>query len=62
MLEKGLFSQVSPSPIWPSAPASSIRTLPTGRVGYRAGYAQANVDSVDIIVRGRGGHGAPSCT
>ncbi|MCG8449633.1 MAG: amidohydrolase [Pirellulales bacterium] len=29
-----------------------------GTVGYRAGYAQANVDSVDITVRGRGGHGA----
>ena len=31
---------------------------PAGTVGYRAGYAQANVDSVDITVRGRGGHGA----
>ncbi|MCH2221262.1 MAG: amidohydrolase, partial [Dechloromonas sp.] len=31
---------------------------PVGHVGYRAGYAQANVDSVDITVRGRGGHGA----
>ena len=29
-----------------------------GTVGYRAGYAQANVDSVDITVHGRGGHGA----
>ncbi len=29
-----------------------------GKVGYRAGYALANVDSVDITVRGRGGHGA----
>ncbi len=29
-----------------------------GTVGYRAGYAQANVDSVDITVYGRGGHGA----
>jgi hippurate hydrolase len=33
-------------------------TLPTGSVGYRAGYTLANVDSVDIILRGRGGHGA----
>lgn len=31
---------------------------PTGTVEYRAGYAHANVDSVDITVRGRGGHGA----
>ncbi|WP_199186873.1 M20 family metallopeptidase [Blastopirellula marina] len=33
-------------------------TLPAGSVGYRAGYAMANVDSVDITVHGRGGHGA----
>lgn len=32
--------------------------LPAGHVGYRAGYAMANVDSVDIIVKGKGGHGA----
>jgi amidohydrolase len=31
---------------------------PAGRVGYRSGYAMANVDSVDIQVKGRGGHGA----
>jgi hippurate hydrolase len=33
-------------------------TLATGRVTYRAGYTGANVDSVDILLRGRGGHGA----
>ena len=33
-------------------------TLPAGTVGYRGGYAMANVDSVDIIVKGKGGHGA----
>ncbi|RCS54849.1 amidohydrolase [Bremerella cremea] len=33
-------------------------TLPTGTIGYRAGYAMANVDSVDIVVKGKGGHGA----
>ena len=32
--------------------------LAAGNVGYLAGYALANVDSVDITVRGRGGHGA----
>jgi hippurate hydrolase len=32
--------------------------IPAGHVGYRAGYAMANVDSVDIIVKGKGGHGA----
>ena len=31
---------------------------PVGTVGYLAGYALANVDSVNITVRGRGGHGA----
>lgn len=29
-----------------------------GSVGVRAGYALANVDSVDIHVKGRGGHGS----
>jgi len=32
--------------------------MPSGTVGYVAGYALANVDSVDILVRGIGGHGA----
>ncbi|MGI9455998.1 MAG: amidohydrolase [Aeoliella sp.] len=31
---------------------------PAGSVGYRACYALANVDSVDIKIKGRGGHGA----
>ncbi len=31
---------------------------PTGKVALRAGYSLANVDSVDIEVKGRGGHGA----
>jgi hippurate hydrolase len=33
-------------------------TLATGKIGYRTGYALANVDSVDIHIKGRGGHGA----
>jgi amidohydrolase len=32
--------------------------VPTGQIQIRAGYALANVDSVDIVVKGRGGHGA----
>jgi len=32
--------------------------LATGKVAYRAGYSMANVDSVDITLYGRGGHGA----
>lgn len=33
-------------------------TLPSDQVGCRGGYMLANVDSIDITVRGRGGHGA----
>jgi hippurate hydrolase len=33
-------------------------TLETGKIGYRAGYSLANVDSVNITMHGRGGHGA----
>lgn len=32
--------------------------LPAGKVAYTSGWALANVDSVDITVFGRGGHGA----
>jgi hippurate hydrolase len=32
--------------------------LETGRIGVTEGYTSANVDSVDVIVRGVGGHGA----
>jgi hippurate hydrolase len=32
--------------------------IPAGTIGYTSGYAMANVDSVDILVRGIGGHGA----
>lgn len=32
--------------------------IPAGMVAYRAGFALANVDSVDITVKGTGGHGA----
>lgn len=31
---------------------------PTGTVAWRPGYAMANVDSVDIVIKGKGGHGA----
>ncbi len=33
-------------------------TMPTGVVSVRGGYVMANVDSVDIKIKGRGGHGA----
>ncbi len=32
--------------------------LPAGSIGFKAGYAMANVDSVDILIKGKGGHGA----
>jgi amidohydrolase len=32
--------------------------LAAGKLGYRPGYTLANVDSVDITMHGRGGHGA----
>jgi hippurate hydrolase len=32
--------------------------LPAGSLAYTEGLAMANVDSVDILVRGKGGHGA----
>ena len=31
---------------------------PAGTVAYTDGYALANVDRVDLIVRGKAGHGA----
>lgn len=33
-------------------------SLPAGVIGYVDGYTMANVDSVDILVKGVGGHGA----
>lgn len=33
-------------------------TLAAGKVGCRGGFSFANVDSVDITLKGRGGHGA----
>lgn len=32
--------------------------LPTGTIGFRAGNLMASVDSVDIVIQGKGGHGA----
>ena len=35
-----------------------IHNLAAGHIGYTSGWAAANVDSVDITIFGRGGHGA----
>lgn len=56
MLEDGLFERFSQPDFALALHVDS--TLPTGKLGYRAGFALANVDSVDITMYGRGGHGA----
>ncbi len=56
MLDDGLFEKF-PKPDYAMAMHVDA-TLAAGRIGYRAGYALANVDSVDIKLHGRGGHGA----
>ena len=56
MLNDGLFTRF-PRPKYALA-LHVDAALATGKVGYRAGYILANVDSVDIVMKGRGGHGA----
>ncbi|HEV3025445.1 MAG TPA: amidohydrolase, partial [Pirellulales bacterium] len=56
MLDDGLFERF-PRPDYALA-LHVDSTLAAGSVGYHAGFTLANVDSVDIVVRGRGGHGA----
>ena len=56
MLEDGLFTRF-PRPSHAIAFHDSA-TLPAGTIGYSDGPALANVDSVDMVVRGVGGHGA----
>jgi amidohydrolase len=56
MLEDGLFTRF-PRPTHAIAFHDSA-SLPAGIIGYSVGPALANVDSVDMIVHGIGGHGA----
>jgi hippurate hydrolase len=56
MLEDGLFERF-PRPDYNIALHASA-TLPAGDLGMASGYALANVDSVDIAIKGIGGHGA----
>jgi amidohydrolase len=56
MLKAGLFERF-PKPNWCLA-LHVASEAPAGTVGYREGYALANVDSMNITVRGVGGHGA----
>jgi hippurate hydrolase len=56
MLKDGLFRRF-PKPTHALAFHDSAG-LPAGTVGITRGYALANVDSVDVVVKGVGGHGA----
>ena len=56
MLDDGLYTRFpKPSAVIAFHDAA---TLPEGVIGVTPGYALANVDSVDILVKGVGGHGA----
>src|SRR4249919_178141 len=56
MLDDGLYSRF-PKPDTAIA-FHDAAALPAGMIGITPGYALANVDSVDILVKGVGGHGA----
>jgi amidohydrolase len=56
MLQDGLLTRF-PRPAWAIA-LHTAHDLPHDRVGVRAGFAMANVDSCDITLFGKGGHGA----
>ena len=56
MLKDGLYTRF-PKPQTVIAFHDSA-SLPAGTIGYVDGYIMANVDSVDILVKGVGGHGA----
>ncbi|MDO7833916.1 amidohydrolase [Sphingobium sp. HBC34] len=56
MLEDGLYTRF-PRPTHAIA-FHDAANLTAGVIGYTPGYALANVDSVDILVKGVGGHGA----
>lgn len=56
MMADGLFTRF-PKPEYVLAFHDAAQ-FPAGKIGYTPGYALANVDSVDILVHGVGGHGA----
>jgi hippurate hydrolase len=56
MLKDGLYTRF-PKPDYTLA-FHDTPELPAGVVGAAKGWALANVDSVDVLVRGTGGHGA----
>lgn len=56
MIEDGLYTRF-PKPDYALAFHDAAQ-FPAGMIGFSPGYALANVDSVDVTVRGVGGHGA----
>ena len=60
MLKDGLFTRF-PKPEFVIGFHDSA-SLPAGTIGYTPGYALAAVDSIDILVKGVGGHGAAPAT
>jgi hippurate hydrolase len=60
MLKDGLYTRF-PKPGYALALHDSAG-LPAGMLAYSQGYALANVDSVDLTLRGVGGHGAYPAT
>ncbi|QKG71431.1 M20 metallopeptidase family protein [Erythrobacter mangrovi] len=56
MLDDGLYTRF-PKPDYALA-FHDMSGVPAGKITYASGPAMANVDSVDIIVKGVGGHGA----
>jgi amidohydrolase len=56
MIKDGLFTRF-PKPDFAIGLHDSAR-LPAGKFSWVSGYACANVDSVDVTIFGRGGHGA----
>lgn len=56
MLDDGLFTRF-PKPDYVLAFHDAAQA-PAGFIGYSKGFALANVDSVDVVVPGVGGHGA----
>jgi hippurate hydrolase len=56
MIKDGLFTKFGKPDFAISYHDSA--TVPAGKVALLPGYANANVDSVDLTIYGRGGHGA----
>ncbi len=56
MLEAGLFEKFKKPDFCIALHVTP--DLPTGTIGVTPGFALANVDSVDITIHGRGGHGS----